>query len=140
RSFWDAAFLKQNAPDVVLSDDRPGAPEGNVFWRSNLGETGWFLHGYESTWMPAALLDPARQPELVDALFAASRHWTTSLHFNKGLAGAPPEAVAAARQTATNPAAADAFALCIMGAAGAPAFAGIAGHEPDLATARGQAQ
>jgi hypothetical protein len=36
------------------------------------------------------------------------------LHFNKGLAGAPPEALAATRQTATNPAALDAFALAIV--------------------------
>ena len=50
---------EERAADFVLSDDRPGAPAGNVFWRSNLGEAGWFLHGYESTWLPAALLEPA---------------------------------------------------------------------------------
>ena len=137
---WDAAFLKQNAPDFVLSDDRPGAPAGNVFWRSNLGEAGWFLHGYESTWMPAALLEPAASAQLVDALFAGIRHWRLSLHFNKGLAGAPAEAVAAARDTATNPAAADAFALAISAAEAPPAFAGIAGHEPDLPLARRNAE
>jgi FAD/FMN-containing dehydrogenase len=140
RHFWDATFLKQNAPDVILKDDRPGAPESNIFWRGNLEEAGWFLHGYESTWMPAALIEPARQAQLVDALFAASRQWTTSLHFNKGLAGAPAEAVAGAREAATNPAAADAFALAIIAASGPPAFAGIAGHEPDLAAARSRAE
>ena len=138
RSFWDAAFLRQ-APDVVLQDDRPGAPEGNVFWKGNLGEAGWFLYGYESTFMPAALIDPARQPQLVEALFAASRQWTTALHFNKGLAGAPAEAVAQAKEAATSPAVADAFALAIIAASGPPAFAGIAGHEPDLAMARQRA-
>jgi FAD/FMN-containing dehydrogenase len=137
---WDAEFLKKNAGDLMLSDDRPGAPEGNVFWRGNLGEAGWVLHGYESTWMPASLLEPARQPQLVDALFAASRHRSTSLHFNKGLAGAPAEAVAAARDTATNPAAAEAFALAIIAAAGPPAFPGIAGHEPDPGLARRDAK
>ena len=124
----------------MLSDDRPGAPEGNVFWRTNQGEAGWFLHGYESTWMPASLLESSRQPQLVDALFAASRRRTTSLHFNKGLAGAPAEAVAAARDTATNPAAADAFALAIIAGEGPPAFPGIAGHEPDLPLARRNAR
>jgi FAD/FMN-containing dehydrogenase len=133
---WDAEFLKKNAPQIVLGDDRPGAPEGNVFWRTNQEESGWCLHGYESTWMPASLLEPAPQPQLVDALFAASRRRTTSLHFNKGLAGAPADAVAAARDTATNPAAAEAFALAIIAAAGPPAFPGIAGHEPDLPLAR----
>jgi FAD/FMN-containing dehydrogenase len=137
---WDAEFLKKNAPQIVLGDDRPGAPEGNVFWRTNQEEAGWCLHGYESTWMPASLLEPARQPQLVDALFAASRRRTTSLHFNKGLAGAPADAIAAARDTATNPAAAEAFALAIIAAAGPPSFSGIAGHEPDLPLARRNAR
>src|SRR5258708_36594008 len=82
--------------------------------------------------MPATLIEPARQPQLVEALFAASRQSTTSLHFNKGLAGAPAEAVAQAKETATNPAAAGAFALAIIAAAGPPAFAGIPRHEPHL--------
>ena len=138
RSLWDAAFLKQNAPQMILSDERPGASATNVFWRANLGEAGWFLHAYQSTWMPAALLD--RQPALVDALFAASRHWRFALHFNKGLAGAPAEAVAAARDTATNPAGTEAFALAISAAEEAPAFAGIAGHEPNLDKARDDAK
>ena len=59
-----------------------------------------------------------------------------TLHFNKGLAGAPAEAIAAARDTATNPVVTEAFALAISAAEGPPAFAGIAGHEPDLARAR----
>ena len=62
---------------------------------------------------------------LGDALFAASRHWGVSLHVNKGLAGAPADAIAAARDTAINPAVLDAFALVISGAEGhqlIPAF------------------
>src|SRR5919106_435134 len=93
RHFWDAAFLKANAADFVLSDDRPGAPGGNVFWRSNIGEAGWFIQGYESVGMPGPLIEPANQSRLVDALFAASRQWRVTLHFNKGLAGAPAEEV-----------------------------------------------
>src|SRR5436190_4295960 len=140
RWLWDAAFLKQNAPQMVLTDERPGAPATNVFWRGNLGEAGWFLHAYQSTWMPAALLADDKRPALADALFAASRRWRLALHFNKGLAGAPAEAIAAARDTATNPAAMDAFALAISAAEGPPAFAGIAGHEPDLARASANAE
>ena len=56
-----------------------------------------------------------------------------SLHVNKGLAGAPAEAIAAARDTATNPAVLDAFALVISGAEGPPAYPGVPGHEPDVA-------
>ena len=72
------------------------------------------------------------RPRLVEALFESTRHWEMSLHFNKGLAGAPAEEIAAARDTATNPAVLDAFALAICGAGGPPAFPGVKGHEPDL--------
>ena len=137
--FWDAAFLKQNIPFAIRSDDRPGAPADAIYWAGNVGEAGWYLHNYESAWLPQALIDPANQATLVDALFAASRKWSLQLHFNKGLAGAPPEAIAAARDTAMNPAVLDAFALVIVSASGAPAFTGFAGHEPDLAKAKREA-
>jgi hypothetical protein len=42
-------------------------------------------------WLPAALLQKDQQQGLSEALVAASRHWIVHLHFNKGLAGAPPE-------------------------------------------------
>jgi FAD/FMN-containing dehydrogenase len=139
RRFWDPGFLK-GVPGVVLADDRPEASEANVFWAGNLGEAGQVLHGYQSAWLPASLLQPDRQDALGNALFAASRHWGVSLHVNKGLAGAPAHAIAAARDTATNPAALDAFALVISGAEGPPAYPGIRGHEPDLSAARQQAE
>jgi hypothetical protein len=123
-------------PGIVIADDRPGAPPGNVFWAGNLGETGQFLHGYQSAWLPASLLKPDRQERLCDTLFASSRHWRMSLHFNKGLAGAPAEALAAAKNTALNPAVLDAFALAITAGEGPPAFPSVRGHEPDLSDAR----
>jgi FAD/FMN-containing dehydrogenase len=135
RQFWDPGFLKE-IPDLVLADDRPGAPEANVYWAANLGEAGQVLHGYQSAWLPASLLDPDSQDSLGDALFAASRHWRVSLHFNKGLAGAPAAAIAAAQDTAMNPTVLDAFALVISAAEGPPAYPGIPGHEPDLSAAR----
>ena len=123
----------------VAADDRHGAPKGNLFWPGDQGQAGQVLHGYGSTWLPASLLQPNRQAALGDAIFAATRHWAVSLHLNKGLAGAPAEAIAAARDTATNPAVLDAFALLITGAEGPPAYPGIAGHEPDVALARRRA-
>ena len=131
RGFWDPAFFQAAAPDAVLTDDRPGAPAENIYWATNRGEAGMFLHAYRSAWMPASLLSDDRLPALADALFAASRRWTTSLHFNKGLAGAPPDEIQAARDTAMNPAVLEAFALAIIAGEGSPAFEGIAGHEPD---------
>jgi FAD/FMN-containing dehydrogenase len=135
RRFWDAAFLMENAAAFVVADDRPGAPPGNLFWAGNLGEAGQVLYAYRSAWLPASLMEsgPAR---LADALFACSRHWSVSLHFNKGLAGAPEDEVAAARDTATNPAALEAFALAIVASDAPPAFPGVPGHEPDVVAAR----
>jgi FAD/FMN-containing dehydrogenase len=63
-----------------------------------------------------------------------------SLHFNKGLAGAPLEVIEAARDTATHPAVLDAFALVICAAEEPPAYPGIPGYEPNPAAARRQAE
>lgn len=139
RHFWDPAFLSL-LPGVVLHDTRPGAPAGNVFWSGNLHETGWFIDTFESAWVPARLLRPDQQPELADALFAATRHWKITFHFNKGLAGGTEDARAGAEDTSMNPAVLDAFALAISANGGAPAWPGISGHEPDLAGGRARAQ
>jgi FAD/FMN-containing dehydrogenase len=139
RLFWDPQFLGQ-VPGLILADDRPGVPGTNVFWASNRDEAGQVLHGYQSAWLPASLLEQTRQQSLVDALFAATRHWSVSLHVNKGLAGASAETIDAARQTATNPAVLDAFALLISAAEGPPAYPGLPGHEPDLTTAHTHAE
>jgi FAD/FMN-containing dehydrogenase len=135
RRFWDPVFLR-SFPGIVVADDRPGAPEGNVLWAGDAGQAGQFLHGYQSAWLPDALLERERQDRLADALFAASRHWEFALHVNKGLGGAPADQVAGARDTAINPAVLSAFALVICGAGGPPAYPGITGHEPDLSAAR----
>jgi FAD/FMN-containing dehydrogenase len=57
RHFWDATFLKQNAPQLIAADDRLGAPEGNFLWVGDRGEVGQFLYDYRSTWLPASLLE-----------------------------------------------------------------------------------
>lgn len=135
RRMWDPAHLKQ-LHGVVVSDSRPGAPEGNILWAADAPQAGQFLHAYRSVWLPASLLAEQRQADFAGALFEATRSWDVALHFNKGLAGAPPEAVEAARNTATNPAVLDAFALAIIAGGQGPAYPGIAGHEPDAAAAR----
>jgi FAD/FMN-containing dehydrogenase len=133
---WDGAFLEAHAPGAVLRDDRPGAPAANFFWSGNLAEAGHVIHGFNSLWMPATLLQPARQAALADALMAASRYWGVEMHFQKGLAGAPEEVVAAARSTPMNPAVTEAFMLAIIASEGPPAFPGLVGHAPDVAKAR----
>jgi FAD/FMN-containing dehydrogenase len=136
RKRWDPAFFAAVAPGAMLHDDRPGAPEDHVFWSGNLPEAGHFLHGFESVWLPASLLRPDQLDRLADALFATSRLWTNELHFQKGLAGGAEAAVAATRDTATNPAVVDAFALAIIAGEAPPAYPGLTGHEPDMAAAR----
>ncbi|WP_114238845.1 FAD-binding oxidoreductase [Dyella sp. C9] len=139
RHFWDADFFRQHAPQLIVADGRPHAPRNHVLWAGDQGQVGQFIHGYRSGWLPQSLLDPARLNDLADALFAATRHWGLSLHFNKGLAGAPPEALARSRDTATHPGVLDAFALVIIGGEGDPAFPGMPGPGPDLAQARDEA-
>src|SRR6202451_1332232 len=139
RGWWDAEWREQHHHPVFVKDTRPDARPGDVWWTGDGGQVGQFLYGYESLWLPASLLQEDSQDRLVNALFAGSRHWEIELHFNKGLAGAPADAIAAARDTATNPAVLDAFALAIIASGEGHAYPGLSGHEPDLAEARKEA-
>jgi len=139
RAFWNPDILR-NLPGIVLPDDQPGASKDRVFWAGNREESGQYIHACQSAWLPADLLSGGPPGALADALFAASRHWSIALHTNKGLAGAPAFAREAATTTAMNPAVRDAFALAIIGAEGPPAYPGVAGHEPDVAHARREAE
>ena len=121
-------------------DTRDGAPAHHGWWKGDQSQVGVFIHGFESLWLPESLLRDDLQHRLADALFAASRSKQVQLHFNKGLAGASPEVRAAARQTATNPAVADAFALVIIADGEAPAYPGLARPAMDLAAAHTDAR
>ena len=140
RDFWNAEAMRKAAAGAIVSDDRPGAAQGHFFWAGDGDQAGQVLHGCKSAWLPASLLKNDQQSRLADALFASSRHWNASLHFNKGLAGAPAEEIVAARDTAMNPAVLDAFALAIIASGGPAALPGIPGHEPDVAAARRHAR
>jgi FAD/FMN-containing dehydrogenase len=135
RGWWDV-----EGNPAMIPDTREDAPKNRGWWQGDEAQVGAFVHGFDSLWLPASLLQGDRQKELADALFAASRHKQVSLHINKGLAGAPPDALAAARDTATNPAVVDAFALAIIADGGEPAYSGLARARVDLAAARDDAQ
>ncbi|MDB6164049.1 MAG: FAD/FMN-dependent dehydrogenase [Xanthomonadaceae bacterium] len=139
RHFWDPEFFKRHAPGFMVADDRPGAPRHHVVWKGDQDQVGWFIHAYQSAWIPASLLHKDRQSRLVDALFACTRHWDVGFHFNKGLAGAPADEIAAARDTAMNPDVLDAFALAIIAGGGPPRFAGMPHVALDLASAKDDA-
>jgi FAD/FMN-containing dehydrogenase len=134
--FWDADFLKKYVPQAVFSDPREGASAKHYWWEGDNREVGRYWHGYQSVWLPETLLAKDQTSTLVDALFSATRHWRVTFHFNKGLAGAPPEEIAAARDTATNPAVLSAFALVIIAGGGPPVYPGVPDHEPDATKAR----
>ena len=165
RHFWDMQWWKEHWPEillprngsflhavvddvlvhvipnpVVVADPRPGAGPNQAWWKGNTGEVDWFIWGYESLWLPESLLGRDAQRRLSDALFAASRHSGFSLHFNKGLAGGAPEAIAASKDTATNPAVLTAFALVIAADGQEPAYPGIPGHEPSVGEGRKAAE
>ncbi|WP_158814172.1 FAD-binding oxidoreductase [Methylocapsa sp. S129] len=135
RHFWDVA-----GSHFMIADSRAGVPAFHGWWRGDQDQVGMFLHGYESLWLPASLLREAERQRFADALFAASRIKKVDLHFNKGLAGAPDEAIAAARDTATNPAMTEAFALAIIADGEGPRYPGLARPALDVATARKHAR
>jgi FAD/FMN-containing dehydrogenase len=165
RHWWDVQWWKEHWPEIALPnpnanpliglfeyglahlmqpvldfDNRPGAGPNNAWWKGDGGQVGWFIWGYESLWLPASLLESNAQQRLADALFAASRYSGVELHFNKGLGGAPPDALAAAKDTAMNPAVLSAFALAIAGDGQGPAYPGIPGHEPSVVDGRKAAE
>jgi FAD/FMN-containing dehydrogenase len=161
RHYWDPQWWNEHWPEIVLPrngsllhavvddvlvqvmgqpalsfDPRPGAPANNAWWKGDTGDCGAFWWGFESLWLPHSLLETDAQARLADALFASSRIFDVQLQFSKGLAGAPPEAIAGATDTSMNPAVLTAFALAIVADRQGPAYPGIPGHEPSVAEGR----
>jgi len=134
---WNGWLLRLFARSAVEFDDRPSAAWTDFWWRGDSEQVGAFWHAYASAWLPATLLDQHNRSAFVDAWFAASRSWTVSLHFNKGLAGAPEPVIAAARNTPMNADVASAFALAIT-AAFEPARAGIVPPMANASTRAGR--
>ena len=135
QGWWDVDGKRRAKSSDMRYDERVGAPASHGWWSGDGGQVSAFLHGYDSVWLPAALLEPGARDRLVDALVAASRHLAVQLHFNKGLAGASPAAVADARDTAMSPDALSAFALAIIATGGLPAFMSLAGLQSDTPAA-----
>jgi FAD/FMN-containing dehydrogenase len=120
--FWDRDFLARFAPDAITLDPRPDANPRDFWWKGDGGQAGAVLQGYQSAWLPDSLLAKDSQAKLVDAWVEASKFWTVSFHFNKGLSGTTPEAREASRATCMNPEVLDAFALAIIASEGASTY------------------
>ena len=132
RAWWDAVARAKRGSKAMTSDDRPGSPPTHAWWKGDQEQVGAYLYGYDSLWLPQSLLQNENRERMTDALIAASRHVPAMLHFNKGLAGAPMEAVEAARNTATNPDVLNAFALAIVAAGGASRYSSLPGAPSDV--------
>jgi FAD/FMN-containing dehydrogenase len=130
RHWWDVI----GGPSMI-PDWRPDTPAYHGWWKGDWAQVGAFLHGYDSLWLPAALLHAGRQAALTEALFAASRYKQLQLHFNKGIAGSSAETIAVTRETATNPAVLDAFVLVIIADGQGPAYPGMPGSAIDQVAA-----
>jgi FAD/FMN-containing dehydrogenase len=127
---WDHEVRSRLAPDSICYDDRPCAPPGRFWNAGSQFEVSWYVHAYQSQWLPRRLLD---DPDtLADTLFRASRPWGVRLDFNKALSGAAASALARDRATAINPAVFDAAALVLCAAWQERAYPGVPGHEPDV--------
>jgi len=135
RHWWDV-----NGNPSMIADKREGAPSYRGWWNGDGEQVGVFLHAYDSLWLPASLLHEQDTQTLVQALLAGSRYKTVGLHFNKGLAGASSDVLAATNQTATHPVVAEAFALAIIADGEAPAFPGEPRTPVDKRLARQDAQ
>jgi FAD/FMN-containing dehydrogenase len=137
---WSRILPAQIFPKLIVPDPLPGAPKDYYYWAVNKGEVGAFWSTFQSTWLSQQLLDPERQPVLVDALVQASQFWQVQLHCNKGLAGGAAAAVRRTADTAMNPAVLDSFALVIATANEQSVYPGIPCHEPDTAQGRQNAE
>jgi hypothetical protein len=130
RNWW-----KVDGNDSMIADKRAGAPAYHGWWKGDQDQVGAYLHGYDSLWMPASLLEKEHRKKMVQALFQSSRYKKVDLHFNKGLAGATSDHLKATLQTATNPAVCGAFALVIIADGERPAYPGLPHAQIDAAKA-----
>ena len=115
----------------MLADDRPGAPPDNVFWAGDPGEAGRFLHGYQSAWLPASLLQQdrqersptrcSRQPGIGACCCTSTRAWRARL---------PTRWRRRATRRRTRPCSTRSRWRS-SARRGPPAYPGVPGHEPD---------
>lgn len=135
RGWWDVESKRRAKSPEMHYDARPDAEPSHGWWSGDQDQVSAFLHGYDSIWLSAGLLEAPGRDRLAEALVAASRHMAVQLHFNKGLAGAPFDVLDDARDTAMSPGALGAFALAIVATGGLPPFMSLVGMKPDMAFA-----
>lgn len=111
--YWDYQYLAKNHPDHVkkaLNDN-----DNLFYWSNDQNEVLAYWHTFQSRWLPISLFSREKSIELANVLFEASRHHEFALHFNKGLAGASPEALKRSQATSINPVVLESAALAVFG-------------------------
>ena len=130
-----------SSPRLCRARRPPRRAEGLFLLGDNAREVGQWLHTYQSTWLSQQLLDPARQPALVDALVHASQLYAVALHCNKGLAGAPANALQLDGGYLDEPGGPGLLrAGDRRGQRAQVVYPGIPGHEPNVAQGRQEAE
>lgn len=139
RKWWDLEFRAAEMPETIELDQASSNRGKRFFWKGDNGETNVFWAGYESAWLSRGLLDEERIPRLTDTIVAAAKLARFAFHFQKGLAGAPEERLAEARDTPVHPSLLDAFALLLVAAAQQNVFDDVEGREMDEPALRDKA-
>jgi FAD/FMN-containing dehydrogenase len=125
--YWDYQYLAKNHPDHVK---KASNDNDNLFYGSNdQNEVLAYWHTFQSRWLPIALFGKEKSIELADVLFEASRHHEFALHFNKGLAGASPEALKRSQATSINPVVLESAALAVFAAHSKKNYSETPDHE-----------
>jgi FAD/FMN-containing dehydrogenase len=124
RHFWDADWFENHIPQAIRLNNGPDSRRGDYWWAGDGDQVGIYWAAYTSLWLPKSLLEGSGKDSLVNAWSAAALHAPVTFHFNKGLAGATPEVLAASRETAMNPEVLDAFALAIIADGTSAAYPG----------------
>ena len=103
-----AASLGSGLPQGQRAAGDPvGRPAGRVAGQRVLvgqsGEAGHVLYGFQSVWLPASLLEASRQQASPIRYLPPPSFDPIELHFQKGLAGASDEVIAATRRHRDQP-------------------------------------
>lgn len=136
--WWDLEYRKANSPKSITIDDRPDAKKGAFWWSGNSGEVSLYFAGYESGWLHQRLLSDQNISTLAMTLVAATRVRAMEIHFNKGLAGSPPDVVKQTQRLPLNSVLSQAFGLLVVAGGQRNAHEGVRGHEPDKAAMRAE--
>ena len=136
--WWDLEYRQKHLPKSIVQDTRPDGKKGAFWWSGSNREVSIYIAGYESGWLHQRLLDDSRLTMLAMSLVSASRVRGFEIHFNKGLAGAPPEVARQGREIPINPVLENAFGLVIIAGGQLNVHEGLRGHEPNQAQARAE--